>query len=862
MVVPASFQVSETGAATYSIPIQTPPGIAGMEPKLSFNYSSQGGNGLLGFGWSLGGLGTISRCPRTVAQDGFRGSIGYDTNDRYCLDGQRLIAINGVEGGDGTEYRTERENFAKIVSYGTAGNGPAWFKVWTKSGQVMAYGSTTDSRIEAQGRSTVAIWALNRIEDTKQNSIVISYIKESDSVDFYPNRVDYSGKSAGDSGSNAAILFQYESRPDISQYFQVGSLVRNTKRLKSLTTQVGTQTVTSYQLSYGAGPFSMLSRLESIEVCSGIADVCLPKTTFDWTTNVGITGFNAAGSATWIANIGVSAGETKILDINGDGRSDIAIPVTSGAWDGSWNICLATDTGFNCSTVSTNLATYAYNIHVVDLNGDGKSDLMGPVGGGSWNVCLSNGAGFSCNTWTSNNAATVANTLIADVNGDGRSDMLTPVGNGNWNVCVSGGDHFGCATWPTNNAASVANTVMVDLNGDGMSDMMTPVGNGNWNVCLSTGGGFNCATWYSSNAAVVADTLFLDLNGDGKTDMMTYVGSGNWNVCLSTGIGFSCGTWYTAIGVGAQSVRTGDFNGDGKADIMTPVGNGNWNVCLSTGFSFNCATWGSNNGASVAATMVGDFNGDGKTDMATSLGNGGWNVSLADANEPGQIQTISQGVRSMTISYTKLNGGSIYTKDTGAVYPLVDVQGAMSVVASIKSTNGVGGTTSTAYTYGGLRVESGTGRGMLGFRWMQSRQVETGLASYTEYRQDYPYIGLPSLSKKTVSGGGNSGVLSQTVTTYGCSDPAATTVTACTFATGKRYFVYGKQSVESSWDYNGTALPVITTSSEYDNWGNATKVEVTTDDGFKKSTVNTYANDSVNWYLGRLLKSSVTSTSP
>src|SRR5262245_43843546 len=101
---PGSFRVTEGGAAEYRIPIRVPPGVAGLEPELALVYNSQAGNGLLGVGWQLEGLSAITRCPRTVAQDGVRRGIKYDSSDRYCLDGQRLVAVAGSYGENGTEY--------------------------------------------------------------------------------------------------------------------------------------------------------------------------------------------------------------------------------------------------------------------------------------------------------------------------------------------------------------------------------------------------------------------------------------------------------------------------------------------------------------------------------------------------------------------------------------------------------------------------------------------------------------------------------------------------------------------------------------------------------------------------------------
>lgn len=116
------------GSAGYSIPIAVPPGVAGMEPLLSLNYNSQSGNGLLGIGWNLSGISLVHRCGSTLVQDGKNRQVKLGSSDNYCIDGKRLIPVNGTNGADGTEYRTEVEGFSKVISYGSAGNGPAWFK--------------------------------------------------------------------------------------------------------------------------------------------------------------------------------------------------------------------------------------------------------------------------------------------------------------------------------------------------------------------------------------------------------------------------------------------------------------------------------------------------------------------------------------------------------------------------------------------------------------------------------------------------------------------------------------------------------------------------------------------------------------
>lgn len=135
--------VINQGTANYAINIDVPPGVNGMKPKLSLQYSSTNdNNGYVGLGWSIGGISGITRCAQTTATDGkyHQFGVNYDSNDRFCLDGQRLINTQGSYGYNGTEYRTEINNYSKIISKSNYYGGPRWFEVKTKNGLIYEYG--------------------------------------------------------------------------------------------------------------------------------------------------------------------------------------------------------------------------------------------------------------------------------------------------------------------------------------------------------------------------------------------------------------------------------------------------------------------------------------------------------------------------------------------------------------------------------------------------------------------------------------------------------------------------------------------------------------------------------------------------
>jgi len=761
---PGQFSVNESGAATYSIPIQVPPGVAGMQPRLSLEYNSQGGNGLVGMGWSLNGLSAITRCPKTMAQDGALGGINFDMNDRFCLDGQRLMLVSGTYGVSGSEYRTELESFSRIIANGTAGNGPASFTVQTKAGLTMEMGNTADSRIEAQGKTTVRAWALNRIQDIKTNYLTVSYTEDAVEGGYYPARVDYTG-SMGSSPSLepfASVRFNYETRADIELGYQAGSVIRINKRLTNVGIFNGSTPIKDYRVSYDQGTATQRSRVLAIAECDG-AGGCQAPTTLTMSDS-------SAGTFTFTGSLSIYPfwGSPIMADFNGDGKTDILI-----------------------NTNSENAGWYVY---------------------------LSNGDG----TFTYKSALSIypfwGPPIIADFNGDGKAD------------------------------------VMINTNSE----------NAGWYVYLSNGDG---TFTYKSTLSIYpfwGPPLMGDFNGDGKTDVIINTNSAGWYVYLSNGDGtFTHKGALTPWSFWGSPI-VADFNGDGKTDILinTNSENAGWYVYVSNGdgtFTYKSALsiypfWG--------PPIIADFNGDGRSDVLinTNSINAGWYAYLSPYGIPDSLTSLKEGGGRITVAVLKpLTDSTVYTKDTSpnaAVYPKIDLQYPQYVVSLVSTSNGVGGVNTVQYNYGGLKAEQGTGRGMLGFRWMKSKSVANNIESYTEFNQNWPFIGTVARNETRLAGSGNAGLLKRTVNTYAQSPGSA----------GATVFVYPGQSVEESWDLGGTPYPSTTSSYVYGQspqYGDPTQITVSNSEGASKATVNEYwPADSNNWILGRLKKATVTSIKP
>ncbi|MCV2884758.1 hypothetical protein OE749_08620 [Aestuariibacter sp. AA17] len=380
--LPGEFRVDESGAATYSIPIDLPKGIAGVTPTLSLNYHSSAGNGPLGMGWSVGGLSAISRCRPTYEQDGFNQPIQLTNEDRFCLDGQKLVAINGAYGEHGTTYRTEIDSRVRVTSYGTSGNGPDHFIVEREDGSSSRYGADSTAKLTVDN-GTVLSWNIDSISDNfnlDSNRIKFNYI--SDATMYGENAillssVTYSGNS---------VNFSYDTRNQVSRkdstkaYYHGLIIEHAVARLNNVTVKNHyNKQLKSYTLGYEVDDISSKHHVSHITLCGVDGQGCYPATEFDWNE----TSPNTIGSSTAVG-FELEDGNIKFVipaDIDGNGRSDILYIVERGGTYYAYAMYSNTsgaiyDSRQLFSFKHEHAEKYPVKLIPIDLDGDGNIELV------------------------------------------------------------------------------------------------------------------------------------------------------------------------------------------------------------------------------------------------------------------------------------------------------------------------------------------------------------------------------------------------------------------------------------------------------------------------------------------------------
>jgi hypothetical protein len=579
------------------------------------------------------------------------------------------------------------------------------------------------------------------------------------------------------------------------------------------------------------------SLITQVQECDA-GNTCLTPAKFTWSIGTVLNGQTGLFQAeqNWLpaVNKPTTSKIDAIGDIDGDGLKDVLYETTSGGV-GSYYYARATGSGF--LPTGTPLMAFNSNINAMflaDVNGDGKADLL-------WGnqVRLSNGNGFdAASSWIDNSGAEIIST--GDINGDGKADVLYQIiiapTKFSTDKSTTSSWYFGLSTGTTFSA------------GVNIGSKVTT------SSCPIVGGG-SCTITILSSSGILGGMLG-DFDGDGFADI---IGNRNGQVYKSLGSSFDSGVvWLSGFKPLVQAV--GDYDGNGTMDVLTPGPSMTNSIHLALSNSKSLIDSGEvYSGGTAANLILDDLNYDGVGDLVV-----GKLIKLAAATLPDLLVGIEQGLAAtVNITQQKLsavNGGvPLYVSDRGtseaSSYPTLDVLAISPqyVVSAVTVSDGNGGVLTNNYSYGGLKADL-HGRGSLGFRYQKVTQADADINSTTFFRQDYPYIGLPSQIEKRVSS--TNTLVNASVLSYANAPK--------TEGSAISQFPWLTQSVEQSFELSGNLINTTTKTNQYDGYGNATQIVVNSGDGYSKTTTNVYYNDTSNgnWLLGRLLRSTVTSTAP
>lgn len=366
--------------------------------------------------------------------------------------------------------------------------------------------------------------------------------------------------------------------------------------------------------------------------------------------NKGIVVLLGKGDGTFQSPVAYAAGPLPLslatADLNGDGKLDLVVANNHFA-----NILLGNGDGtFQPAVKGPNTAG---QILLADVNNDGKLDLISGLG-----VALGNGNGtFQAEVSYPASAGGLSVSAI-DLNGDGKLDVILPLSSDN-SIGVLLGNGDGTFQPPSQYLAAYSPRSIVaahfgsaQIPGVAVSDVSALTASGSSNpgveVALSNPNGTLLAPPITvGNGGGIFAAAVGDLNGDGKLDVLVTNG-----VDLTAQFGngdftFQPPTPIFSSNYGAEAMAIGDLNGDKQQDIViiagTSSGSSSVAVLLNSGDgTFASPVFYPLPEAVNCTIALGDFNGDHKLDIAISSCNKSSSLEILLNNGDGTFKTATE----------------------------------------------------------------------------------------------------------------------------------------------------------------------------------------------------------------------------
>jgi RHS repeat-associated protein len=874
-------ELNVSGMASYTVPLDLPKGTAGLQPTLSLNYLSSFNDGLLGIGWSIGGLSTISRVNQNLYFEAQANPIKGDLNDKYAMDGKRLILTSGTYGTDNSVYGTEIEEFSKITAKGSFGTnqGPAYFEVRTKSGLICEYGNTSDSKVHRDA-TCVLSWKINKITDRYGNSITFTYFESDDERPIL--KIQY----AGSTSTLAEINFRYKQRSDMSTYVYGGREFTRDLLLDNIEMKNNGQTYKKYIMEYMLDNYAQLQKItEYSSQNQPFNPLVFSYTKLNYLLS----------TATYYNN---SVKEHFYQgDFNGDGIMDfVTVPVKATYTTADkWKLYLGSSTGQMSSTsVEGYLDAKFKGFQTADMDGDGLCDLI-KLNDSNLTFYKSTGISFTENPSILSFDYSTDKIDIIDYDGDGKREILRripssktltynddPDGYWNWTDGKWYRDHPGyyglydlsghqiCSAYldivgtPIEGMApnpGSGTSQIVDFNGDGCSDILV-LFSGTYKLYEFKGTGNTLIQTFSDVNLKNSYQLYIgDFNGDGTTDIVRASSQdhGSWSMLELTKDGFKDhvinGFSNFNLHYDQNMSYSADVNGDGKMDIIfwgkgydvnNPTNHINIAINKGNGYEYNLTEYTSPITLDLSPLSAdvplyfycADYNGDGRDEFFYSKPGSQKCFSFALGGFSNLLCKVIDGFGAKTqILYLPMTWAPLYTRGTGATYPISDFLSAMPLVYSVAYDNGIGATTAIHYNYQGAKIHL-KGKGFLGFSKVTETNTNTEISSENNYSFDSPYY-YPKLTSSYTKQGSTtmfSLTNSWNESTYNESNRVFLYISPCTQTDNLKNL-----SVTSSVVYPSSNL-----------YGNPTSVTKSYSSGSSKTTSFLYGDEKVSdWLIGR-----------
>jgi len=600
---------AKMGLMSWAMPIEVPAGFAGLTPSLSLSYSSGSGQSVVGMGWSL--------AAPTIERMTSRGLPEYDADDLFAVNGgTELVRLPGT---NPPVFRERYEGSFIRYTWHAPGAEGYWTAEYPDGRVGYFGATADGAIVSAARSSGVdGTFRYHVVEVVDRFGHALRYDYDRPGNLPVLGAVGWVHDSGGAPTFSATFVYEErdDHLVDCKPGFCEALDQRLKTVFVRASGQVISRMALEYEDYAMTGGFTRLKAIRTFGADGGQYPVAF---SFSYSQALGGLCTDASCEQPYFVDMGsvnadISSGNVTLVDINGDSLPDVVhtpvgarhrFIVSTLSTDGvlSWS----NETTTSAFAETTGKLLSAGETEVLDINGDGFADMYDAKnrtvfvneGLGDWTAIgqLGDGAPGLGDQLAGDfdvEDGDLGTTRFVDLDNDKRIDVLTSTATSTTafrNDAVLGFVSYS-GVQQIGHGFFADDLELADINGDGLLDPVVRgadqlqyrlnLGWGRWSDWKSVTWSANNAPYTPAERNTVAE--LEDINGDGLADVVV-VNSGEVRYALSrNGSEFLAPVRITSAGGRSVPTRTGktvlfaDMNGNGSSDIVWIDASGNTTV--------------------------------------------------------------------------------------------------------------------------------------------------------------------------------------------------------------------------------------------------------------------------------------------